>query len=362
MNKILIFTTTEGHLSIAQAIEEALRKKFDVRLILIHEPLLVYYRFFYRLFPKLLFISYNASFFSIFQTLAAIATEHFHYSKIVTEIEAFKPDVVINTSQGFNSALKKAKAQFHFIFINVLHDPRTIFPTNLSAVADLNLSFDEKTFYQEGTSVTPLGWFVRGTFEKPYDKAAVRKSLGIQPDHLVLLITSGSEGSLSVIKNIISFRNTDLQHVTFIIACGNNRILFKGVEALKMILKQRGSDSNIIGLGFVENMDQYMQAADIVVGKAGPNTLFESVATLTPFFAISHIPGQEDGNLDIIHDYNLGYVEENPLKAQTLLRDIIEQPHQLNIFAVDLKKMAEYNHQAKEKLVTLIEKLLAERS
>jgi UDP-N-acetylglucosamine:LPS N-acetylglucosamine transferase len=101
-----------------------------------------------------------------------------------------------------------------------------------------------------------------------------------------------------------------------------------------------------------------MQAADLVIGKAGPNMLFETVATETPFFAITHIAGQEDGNLDIIRDYNLGYVEENILKAQRILKQIINHPEQLDKFKTDILKLKKYNQQSKEKLLKIIANLI----
>ena len=93
-----------------------------------------------------------------------------------------------------------------------------------------------------------------------------------------------------------------------------------------------------------------MQAADLVIGKAGPNSVFEAIATLTPFFATTHISGQEDGNLDIIRDLKVGYVEEDVKKASKLLFKIIEYPEQLKEFKPHLKKLADYNKNSKKEL------------
>jgi UDP-N-acetylglucosamine:LPS N-acetylglucosamine transferase len=105
-----------------------------------------------------------------------------------------------------------------------------------------------------------------------------------------------------------------------------------------------------------------MQASDLVIGKAGPNLLFETVATKTPFFAITHIAGQEDGNLDIIKEYKLGYVEENTIKANRLLGDIINHPEKLKKFLPHIEKLATYNRQAANILSQTISKLLIPKS
>jgi UDP-N-acetylglucosamine:LPS N-acetylglucosamine transferase len=133
--------------------------------------------------------------------------------------------------------------------------------------------------------------------------------------------------------------------------------MYRSVQALKKLLAKTNDQQKLIALKFVTNGEEYMQAADLVIGKAGPNTIFESVATLTPFFAITHIAGQEDGNLDLIRDHQLGYVEENISKAQKLLSDIIENPQQLQDFQPHLKEIADFNRQSKQKLLNLIDSI-----
>jgi len=148
------------------------------------------------------------------------------------------------------------------------------------------------------------------------------------------------------------------QPIQVIVACGSNQALYRSTEALQKIIDKSDNHSSLIPLKFTSKIHLYMQAADLVIGKAGPNMLFETVATETPFFAITHIAGQEDGNLDIIRDYNLGYVEENILKAQKILKQIINHPEQLDKFKTDILKLKKYNQQSKEKLLKIIANLI----
>ena len=94
-----------------------------------------------------------------------------------------------------------------------------------------------------------------------------------------------------------------------------------------------------------------------VRAKAGPNSLFESVATKTPYFAISHISGQEDGNLDIIKDYKLGFVEERSAKAVKLLKQTCNNPETLKQFDKSLETLAKYNKNSGKRLIELIESM-----
>jgi len=75
-------------------------------------------------------------------------------------------------------------------------------------------------------------------------------------------------------------------------------------------------------IGFTTKMGKLMEEADIVAGKAGPNLLFEAVTCQKPFLALTYIPGQEDGNLDIIKNKNLGWVALTIEKADEILQEI----------------------------------------
>jgi 1,2-diacylglycerol 3-beta-galactosyltransferase len=68
---------------------------------------------------------------------------------------------------------------------------------------------------------------------------------------------------------------------------------------------KRGS-VNVLGLGFVSNMADYMVAADILVSKAGPGTIAEAAAVGLPVMLTSFLPGQEAGNVDFVLENGFG--------------------------------------------------------
>jgi UDP-N-acetylglucosamine:LPS N-acetylglucosamine transferase len=63
---------------------------------------------------------------------------------------------------------------------------------------------------------------------------------------------------------------------------------------------------DVVGLGFVTNMAEYMVAADILISKAGPGTISEAAALSLPVMLTSYLPGQEEGNVDHVIDGNFG--------------------------------------------------------
>lgn len=356
-----IFTTSEGHESIAQAVADALEGDFQTKIFYEDIPMVKIYTAFYQFMPSLAHLPGKAiNFKQSIDTIRKIA--QLKYQKKINDFFAkHSPDVMINTYGVFNSCLEEIQHLTKIPLINIISDPKNPYPVVISPNAKTNTTFDQKNieycqqFYPEAV-YQKYGWFVRKKFEERYDSTKVRQKLKLDADKLTFLIASGSEGSNLVLKVLptLLFAKQPLQVV---VACGKNKALYKSIKSLNAVLDKTGAHNLLTPIKFTPDIHQYMQAADLVIGKAGPNMLFETVATQTPFFAITHISGQEDGNLDIIHDYNLGYVEENILKAQKLLKNILDKPKQLQNFETDLIEMKKYNQQAKTKLLQLVKNL-----
>ena len=69
---------------------------------------------------------------------------------------------------------------------------------------------------------------------------------------------------------------------------------------------------DVVGLGFVTNMAEYMVAADVLVTKAGPGTIAEAAAVGLPVMLTSFLPGQEAGNVNVVLDGGFGDHCEDP--------------------------------------------------
>lgn len=69
---------------------------------------------------------------------------------------------------------------------------------------------------------------------------------------------------------------------------------------------------NVTPLGFVNNIAEYMVAADILVSKAGPGTIAEAASLGLPVMLTSFLPGQEEGNVDFVIDGGFGEFCEDP--------------------------------------------------
>jgi UDP-N-acetylglucosamine:LPS N-acetylglucosamine transferase len=356
-----IFTTSQGHYSLAQAAAEALSADYSVQIFKAPIVLENFYLLFYRSFPHLFQVPFQFAQISKFKTIF----NEWLAQKYSGQIEAFvqdqQLDLCISTYFALNSSLSHFCHQKNLNLINIISDPKTIHSLLPALPPAINLTFDSNQSQSirelEPTALTlESGWFVRKAYQPVPNKNKVRAELELDPDLFTVLMVNGSEGSTSPIQTLPYL----LKNITFpmqcVIACGHNQILYSKVSEL--VSKYSSEWVKVKIIGFTNNLHSYMQAADIVAGKAGPNTLFEAVATHTPFLAIEHISGQEDGNLELIDSLHLGWVQENPAQIPALLTDLVENPIQLRKIQTQLQSIAIYNQQASVKLVELVEKLL----
>lgn len=362
---ISIFTTTWGHKSIAEAIRDTLESKYQIYFDFIKPDALSEKSY---ILPYLLFPSLNKIPYKIAQSeyVCKIAMKHLYKSyvkKIEELVKDQKPQIVISTYFAFSFVLEKLSKKYRFTFINIVADPRS-FHKLATSRNSYNFVFDgraEKRCRSYGIDrkfLIKSGWFVRREFQKTENKERVRSLLGLSPKLFTICIIGGSEGTLNILKIIPAFLTTDKKtQVVFI--CGKNKGLHRSLQTFFKILElNKHRNTKFILKGYTVNTHEYLQASDLIIGKAGPNLLFESVAVQTPFFAISHIAGQEDGNLEIIREYKLGFVEENPLKAIQLTQKIINNPKILNWYSKPLERLANYNKNSSDILQQFIEKKL----
>jgi 1,2-diacylglycerol 3-beta-galactosyltransferase len=163
-----------------------------------------------------------------------------------------------------------------------------------------------------------LGIPVREQFlRRPADpdaKAALRASLGLDPDRFVVLVMAGAEGGRGMkawTRAIIS----GAADVDVVAVCGRDERLRANLEGLAA-----GSRRRLIVTGFVENMADWLRSADVLVTKAGPGTIAEAASCGVPMLLAGHLPGQETGNTEIVVRAGAG----RPIRGRRQLRAQIE--------------------------------------
>ena len=361
---VLILSTIEGHYSIARGVAESLQPAgLSCHIAICPDRVLIIYRWFYRHVPSLLKVWFHANSVRPIRFLIELRLRR-SYTHLLFELLArYRPRILINTNYAFEPSITHYRDLITVPYINVVSDPRTYYRPNLSRAADVNCVFDHHIaadFHRRepGARTLVTGWFVRSQFSLPESRAGAKAALGLGDDAFTILVATGSEGSSQVMK-ILAGIGSVTRKAHIIVACANNESMRRRIAAMGERLSAAGSPVTLVALPFTPDIHLSMQAADLVVGKAGPNMLFESVAAGAPFLAVTHVHGQEDGNLDIIRDYSLGFVEENPWRARALLRDIIEGREALDRFSQPILSLARRNGESGGLLSVAVRRLLA---
>lgn len=135
-------------------------------------------------------------------------------------------------------------------------------------------------------------------FAKPLDRSNARAHLKLDPVAPILLLAAGGYGVGPVeqlVQDLLA-----LQRPWQLVAIAGKAENVK--KRLDEVARSAGTLSNgnarLVPVGFTTEMDQYMAAADLLVGKAGGLTTSEALACHLPMALIEPIPGQEFRNAD----------------------------------------------------------------
>lgn len=168
--------------------------------------------------------------------------------------------------------------------------------------------------YADGPGIPVREQFRCGPAD-PAARAALRASLGLDPDRFVVLVVAGAEGGRGVkawTRTIVS----GTADVDVVAVCGRDERLRTRLERLAS--RSRG---RLVVTGFVENMADWLRSADVVVTKAGPGTIAEATSCGVPMLLAGHLPGQERGNTEIVVRAGAG----RPVRSRRGLRAQIEE-------------------------------------
>lgn len=144
--------------------------------------------------------------------------------------------------------------------------------------------------------VSVTGIPIDPVFAERKDKGEMRSKHGLDLDKTTILLSAGGFGVGPVEHMLESL--SDMRHPAQVVAlCGRNDELKRRVERLSAKLTG-ARQLSIKAIGHTNEMDEYMSAADILLGKPGGLTTSEALAKGLAFVIVNPIPGQEERNSD----------------------------------------------------------------
>lgn len=375
--KILVLTDDMpwGHRSIAKAIYGGLKKKekennWQVRYAEVKVEAgsgFGLYKLVYRYSPKLNRLACRLANKKISQKVL-VELSKMNLPRMRRTMNWHKPDLVISTYFLHSHTLVwwREKKDLTFKLWTMVADPWSVNPISFVKEADLHLVYDEvgeriaESFGISGDKILKTGWWVRPEMYKKHDRKKIKKKLGFGDDRPVIFVGGGSLGTNSLTRLLPALLLVK-KPVGVIVNTGTDKLAHKLVnQYIKLFSRVRRVKSlvQIKNMGWIDNMAEVLTASDIVFGKAGPNFLFDVVAVGKPFVAITHIGGQEDGNIDLIREKGLGWVKEKNGEAARFLLDYLEKPEYYNKkYSKTIKIEANRNKKSLEKVTKTILKM-----
>ena len=145
---------------------------------------------------------------------------------------------------------------------------------------------------------------VREEFCQKSDKKAARRALGMGEEGRVLLLCCGSMGCGPIRSIAMRIGEIMDENDSLVIICGSNRQLEKDLQFLA------GDDMRIKICGFTDKMSMYMDAADLIITKAGGLSTTEAVMKRLPILFIDAVPGCESRNIEFMTENAYALVDD----------------------------------------------------
>lgn len=160
-------------------------------------------------------------------------------------------------------------------------------------------------------------------FNAEIPKNEVMRKFNLDHNLPTILIMGGGQG-LGPIKTIVrSLEKTKIDFQELIVA-GTNRKLYKSLKRRVKKYKKK-----IMVFGYVENINELMGIADIIITKPGGVTTSEALAKKIPMIIIKPIPGQEASNTIYLTEKEAAIKINRPKDINLVVEDLLKDPRKL---------------------------------
>ncbi len=192
---------------------------------------------------------------------------------------------------------------------------------------------EEETMYLRALGIpaehiATTGIPIDPVFGEHKDKFAMREKHGLHRDRPTILISTGGFGvgnSVSILEALRAMH----QPAQVVVICGKNAELFDNVKNFVDEHNATSAAVRIHPVGFTTEMDEYMSAADLIIGKPGGLTSSEAMAKGLAFVILNPIPGQEERNSDYLLEHGAAVKCNNILTLAYKVDQLLAHPHKL---------------------------------
>lgn len=189
-------------------------------------------------------------------------------------------------------------------------------------------------------SIRVTGIPIDPRFACPADRLAARKRLGLDPHSPVILVSAGG-ACVGPVEHLVAGLLASDRPWQIVAIAGKSEEMRQHLERLSPQAGHLPSGaSRLCVVGFTNEMDQYMAAANLLVGKAGGLTTSEALARGLPMALIDPIPGQEERNADHLLEAGVAIRCNNLPVAAWKIASLLDDPARLQRMQDAVRKTA----------------------
>jgi len=355
--KILVLSASvgAGHLRAAQAVELALRQTVPEATVRNVDVLELTNAAFRRLYGKAYLVLVNKAphvlgyFYDLLDRPVSsrrgdrlrLAVQKLNLKRLIKLLLDEHWDLIINThflSTEIIASLRK-KRRFRVPHVTVTTD----FMTHRLWVHEpcdrYFTATEEGALYLRSWGVSPevaiysTGIPIHPVFSVPKSREECLTHLGLSGDHSVVLQLAGGFGVGPIEKLYRALLDVEVP-ITLIAVTGRNEKIKRQLQSVACPPRHRS-----LVLGFTEEIDVLMGAADLVVSKPGGLTTSETLARGAAMVIVNPIPGQESRNSDYLLENGAAIKANNIATLAHKVTELLRNPKRLAFLKANARNL-----------------------
>ena len=252
-------------------------------------------------------------------------------AKLERLINSFSPDTIVCT-QAFPCGVMATYKERRGTDIRLLgvvtdymaHTYWLYEEVNLYAVPSEASKNDlvERGIEKERIQITGIP--IHPKFASRQDRNELRERLNLNPHLPTILIMGGGQGFGPLGETIRCLDELD-SHFQVVVVSGMNKSLEKRLKEEKVRMKKP-----IHVFGYVGNVDELMEASDIIITKPGGMTTAEALAKGLAMVILCPLPGQEERNGHFLTERGIAQRAEDAVEVARIVGDLLRDSAKLS--------------------------------
>lgn len=255
-------------------------------------------------------------------------------------LRTFQPDVVIATEVGMCelAALLKREAPDSFYLVAAPTEPEMDRAwaqpeVDLYTVAPGDMAAQLEVAGVSPSKILPSGLPVDPVFDCLPDRAVARAGLEIEENVPMVLVLFGGTGYGNPRRILTQLQKVE-QSLQAVFIAGRNPRLKEELQ------RQCNHHPRFRAFGWVDNIHEWMAAADLLITKPGATTVIEAMNCGLPLLALDPLPGNEWRTCFLIDAWGVGQWVKRPQDLAPTVQSLLANPEELEHMRQNARRLA----------------------